>query len=143
MRSRVLAAAAALLLGTAFAGCAQVSSSTKTYYEPVHVETVDPESGLKKVSFTEESARRAGLETAPVVEVGELLVVPSAALIYDKSGTALVYVAIDPLTYQRAVVQVVVDNGTTAELSAGPAVGTQVVTVGANQVWGAELGVGH
>ena len=54
-----------------------------------------------------------------------------------------VTVALDPLTYQREIVEVVIDDGRIVKLSRGPKVGTQVVTTGANQVWGAELGVGH
>ena len=144
MRTRVLTAIAVLILCTVASGCAQTKSqAAATQYEPVHVETVDPETGLKRVTFTEESASRADIQTAPVTRSGALLEVPSAAVIYDNKGNTVVYVAIEPLTYQRETVEVVIDDGRTARLSRGPQVGTQVVTTGANQVWGAELGVGH
>ncbi|MFZ1283538.1 MAG: hypothetical protein WAQ75_05365 [Propionicimonas sp.] len=136
-------ATAVLVLCSAAGGCAQVKSQAATQYQPVQVETVDPSSGLKRVAFTQESASRADVQTAPVVRSGALLAVPSAAVIYDNVGNTLVYVAIDPLTYQRETVQVVNDDGRTVKLSRGPKVGTRVVTTGANQVWGAELGVGH
>lgn len=142
MRGRGLIAAGLVLCGVA-AGCAPVEVVAPSHYEPVHVATIDPETSLKRVTFTEESASRADLRTAPVVQSGDVLEVPSAAVIYEDAGTALVYVAIDPLTYQRVEVLVEGDDGLTARLSGGPEPGTQVVTTGANQVWGAELGVGH
>lgn len=143
MPARRLPMIALVALCAAVGGCAQEQSQAAGHYEPVHVEVVDPESGLKRVTFTEESAARADIETAPVTQAGALLEVPSAALIYDNVGTTLVYVVLDPLTYQRETVEVVVDDGRTVTLSEGPAAGTLVVTTGANQVWGAELGVGH
>ncbi len=143
MRTRVLTAVAVMVLCSAAAGCAQVKSQAATQYQPVHVETVDPATGLKRVTFTDEGASRADIQTAPVKQSGALLEVPSAALIYDNKGNTLVYVALDPLTYQREIVEVVIDDGRIVKLSRGPKVGTQVVTTGANQVWGAELGVGH
>ena len=51
-----------------------------------------------------------------------------------------------PIAYspvESETVEVVVDDGRTVTLSHGPKAGTLVVTTGANQVWGAELGVGH
>lgn len=143
MRTRALTAIAVLVLCSAAGGCAQANSQAATQYQPVHVETVDPATGLKRVTFTAEGASRADIQTAPVKQSGAMLEVPSAAVIYDNKGTTLVYVALDPLTYQRETVVLVVDDGRIAKLSRGPKVGTQVVTTGANQVWGAELGVGH
>ncbi|MGB7961666.1 MAG: hypothetical protein WCF12_01715 [Propionicimonas sp.] len=143
MRTRVLTAIAVLVLCGVTGGCAQAKSQAAAHYQPVHVETIDPASGLKRITFTAEGASKADIQTAPVVQSGAMLAVPSAALIYDNKGNTLVYVALDPLTYQRETVDVVIDDGRTVKLSRGPKVGTQVVTTGANQVWGAELGVGH
>lgn len=143
MRTRLLTMIAVLVLCTVASGCAQEESQAAAHYEPVHVETIDPGSGLKRVTFTPEGASRADIHTAPVMQSGALLEVPSAALIYDNDGNTLVYIALHRLTYQRETVQVVTDDGRTVTLSRGPKAGTQVVTTGANQVWGAELGVGH
>ena len=90
-----------------------------------------------------EVARRAGVQTATVAQDGEWSVVPSAALIYEKTGASIVFVSPKPLTYQRVKVVVARDDGTRSWLSIGPAAGDLVVTVGVNQVWGAEQGVGH
>jgi len=54
-----------------------------------------------------------------------------------------VYMVTAPLTFLR--VEVVVDRvvGDRALLSSGLSAGTEVVTVGATQVYGAELGIGE
>jgi hypothetical protein len=71
--------------------------------------------------------------------------VPYAALIYDQQGVVWVYTNPSPLTFQR--VEVVVDRivDDLAMLKDGPAPGTLVVTIGATEVYGAELDVagGH
>ena len=68
---------------------------------------------------------------------------PHAALISDGQGVPWVYTATAPLTFLRA--KVVVDRvvGERALLSSGLSAGTDVVTVGATQVYGAELGIGE
>ena len=63
------------------------------------------------------------------------------ALIYDKTGKSWVFTVVGPLTFQRAAVTVDKIKGPLVTLSAGPPAGTQVVTVGASEVWGAELGI--
>lgn len=123
-------------------GCAVTQTQAKPY-EPVSVASPVASGEPKVVTFTEESARRAGVELVRVERDGDLLVVPSAALIYDKSGAVVVFTADSPLTYRRAEVTLTRDTGVKAWLSKGPAAGTLVVTIGANQVWGAEQGVGH
>ena len=68
--------------------------------------------------------------------------VPYAALIYDKQGKSWVYSVTRPLTYLRVsvVVKEEVDEDSMA-LSAGPPAGSEVVTRGATEVYGAELGM--
>lgn len=132
-----------LVAAVAVAGCAQVKTTTKTYYEPYHVETPSASTEPKVVIFTEESAQRAGVTTTLVVADGDRIVVPAASLIYDKSGAVLVFVSPKPLTYHRVVVKVAKSDGAKVWLTQGPAVGESVVVIGSNQVWGAEQGVGH
>jgi hypothetical protein len=140
MRTTLIVTVAAL--AGLLAGCAQTTTHAEPY-EPVTVQTPVASGAPKVVTFTEESARRAGVELARVEQDGDLLVVPSAALIYDKSGSVVVFTADSPLTYRRAAVSLTRDTGVKAWLSKGPAAGTMVVTIGSNQVWGAEQGVGH
>ncbi len=66
-------------------------------------------------------------------------VLPYSALYYDAKGLPWVYVNPQPLTYhrQRVTVQQVV--GQHAVITDGPAIGTQVVTVGAALLYGTEI----
>ena len=70
-------------------------------------------------------------------------VIPYSAVLYDASGDAWVYTSRGPLEFVRAKVAIDKINGDLAVLQEGPATGTQVVTVGAAELFGAELGVGH
>jgi multidrug efflux pump subunit AcrA (membrane-fusion protein) len=144
MRSRTIAATGTLVFAAALvAGCAEVTATPTKYYEPYHVETPKASTDPKVVTFTEESARRAGVITVPVVQDGDQVVVPSASLIYEKSGASVVFISPEPFSYHRVPVEIAKDDGSRAWLAEGPAAGAQVVSTGANQVWGAEQGVGH
>ena len=68
--------------------------------------------------------------------------VPYAAIVYDAQGKTWTYVNEQPLVYKRAEITVDDISGDTARLSAGPPAGTQVVTTGAAELYGAEIGVG-
>ncbi|MDX6592925.1 MAG: hypothetical protein QOJ13_2121 [Gaiellales bacterium] len=121
--------------------CGEVESATVSGYQPSKVQ---PEAGTEsgvRVTFTQEGADRTGLETAPVRPSGTNSVVPYAAVIYDPQGLTYVYSRVAPLAFVR--VQVVIErvDGNAVLLSKGPAVGTEVVTVGSIQVYGTELGI--
>ena len=65
-----------------------------------------------------------------------------AALVYDKKGKPWVFTVIGPLTYVRAAVGIKeVNENNVVILSSGPPAGTEVVTVGAIELWGTELGI--
>lgn len=70
-------------------------------------------------------------------------VVPYSALLYDPNGNTWVYKLSEPLTFVRHQVGVDHIEGDMAVLSDGPATGTSVVTVGAAELYGAELGIGQ
>ncbi len=76
-----------------------------------------------------------------MAEADGRLVVDHAALIYDSTGGAWVYAVPKSLTYLRAEVTVAAADQGRVFLTAGPVVGTAVVTVGAAQVYGEELGI--
>lgn len=67
------------------------------------------------------------------------LVVPYSAVYYDAKGDAWVYTNTQPLVYERQRIHIKRIEGDLAVLSDGPAVGTQVVTVGASLLYGAEV----
>jgi len=126
------------------AACAEVPEEAAEVHEPAAVQEV---AGKDKpvIHFEPEAADQVDLRTAPVRATGRGTVVPYAALIYDPAGTVWVYAVEEPLTYSRH--QVVVDRiqGRTAWLREGPEPGTRVVTRGATEVYGTELGMagGH
>jgi multidrug efflux pump subunit AcrA (membrane-fusion protein) len=70
------------------------------------------------------------------------LVVPRAALLHDAYGGTWVYEAREPRVYVRRRVSVVDIVDTVAVLDQGPAPGTRVVTVGAAELFGTEVGAG-
>jgi hypothetical protein len=133
----MLAVGIALIAGLSLSACKEVETETATGYEPAHLEEVSED--LKKVTLTQEGADRTGLKTEKVRESGGDKVVPYAALIYDPEGKTYVYTAPKPLTYLREEVKVDRIAGNRVLVSKGPSAGTEVVTVGAAEVYGTEL----
>ncbi len=127
------------LVGVVLGGCNQATTSAPKE-EAIHLE--EQASGLKQLTLSARAAERLGLETAPVAGSGSALSVPYAAVIYDAQGDTWSYVNTEPLVFLRAQITVEEIDGNTAVLSAGPEVGTSVVTTGAAELYGAEIGVG-
>ncbi|MCK3780035.1 hypothetical protein MZK49_25400 [Ensifer sesbaniae] len=69
--------------------------------------------------------------------------IPFSAVFYDEHGQAWVYMTSEPLTFVRHPIQVDYVSKDLALLSEGPAVGTEIVTIGAPILYGVEFGVGH
>lgn len=67
---------------------------------------------------------------------------PYSALIYDTKGETFAYTNPTPLTFIRHTVRVQAIQGDRVFLAEGPPAGSAVVTVGASQLLGIELGVG-
>jgi hypothetical protein len=141
-RRRAAAAAGLALAALTLGACAEVESPTAEGYEPSKLEEVKGQKDVKRVRFTAEGAKRTGLQTAAVDRRNGRQVVPYAALIYDPEGNTFVYTSPRPLTFMRATVTVDrIDSGR-VYLSKGPRSGTEVVTVGAAEVYGTELEIG-
>jgi multidrug efflux pump subunit AcrA (membrane-fusion protein) len=70
----------------------------------------------------------------------ESLVVPWAAVVIDIHGGAWVYESLGKGRYQRRRVEVRQVDGDSAVLHSGPRPGTLVVTAGAAELFGTELG---
>ena len=66
-------------------------------------------------------------------------VVPYSAVYYDGKGKPWVYVVTKPLVYERKPLKVERVVGDVAVLSDGPALGTEIVTVGSSLLFGAEV----
>jgi len=102
----------------------------------------------KQVALTPKAAERIGLQTGPATEGSHAggpkeVVVPYSALVYDAHGAASVYTTSAPLTFARVPVTIDMIDGDSVLLTQGPAAGTAVVTVGAVELFGTELGIGE
>ena len=132
-----------LLLTSAFAlvACHQ-KAAAPAKIKPATVEKVEG-SDLARVTLTERAAQRLDIHTAAVREVNRRMVVPYASVLYDAKGETWVYTSPEPLKYRRAAIRVDYIEGDQAVLTSGPPVGTQVVTVGGQELFGAEFEIGH
>jgi hypothetical protein len=98
---------------------------------------------LVRVTLAPGAAERLGLEMGVVGQVpGGGTVVPYAAVVYDPNGGTWVYTSPKDRTFVREPITVTNITGEEAFLSSGPAVGTQVVTVGTAELYGAEQEIG-
>ena len=139
MRERWLVPGVALAGTALLAGCTAVEP---TVHEPVPaVEIVDgaDESAPKTMTLTPDAVRRLEVQT---VVVEDPAAIPYSGVLYDKTGAPWVYANPRERTYVRVPVTVDRVVGDTAQLSAGPAAGTVVVTRAAIKLYGAETGVG-
>jgi multidrug efflux pump subunit AcrA (membrane-fusion protein) len=69
--------------------------------------------------------------------------VPASAVIHDFDGGAWVYACVDANHFRRVRVEVLRVRDDRAVIGRGPEVGSCVVTVGALELFGTELGVAH
>jgi hypothetical protein len=139
LRKAVLGCVVAVAVATP-AGCAEIESVTAEPYEPAALESTGPDKPAR-VILTEEAVDRVALQTTEVKALGKDLTVDHAALVFDKAGKPWVFSVVGPRTYIRATVTIKEVEDNVVTLSAGPPAGTQVVTVGAIELWGAELGI--
>lgn len=86
--------------------------------------------------------QRVRIELALEGTGSQQLVIPYAAVIYDLNGNTWTYTNPQPLTFVREPITVDYIEGELAVLSAGPPIGTTVVTVGVAELYGTETGVG-
>ncbi len=99
-------------------------------------------SELKRVTLTKEAADRIDLKTEKVKKVSAGLEIPYGAVLYDPDGTTWAFVKVKGLSFERKSITVANIVGNVASLTKGPDEGAEVVTLGAAQLYGAEIGVG-
>ncbi len=139
---RTAAALVTALVALAPAACNQAEAAPTEHYQPSKV-TPATDGGHPVVTLTELGARKIGLKTAAIKSREGHKTIPYASLLYDANdGQTYVFVNTDKLNFVRTDVKVDTINGDTVNLSAGPRVGTRVVTVGLPQIHGAELEFG-
>lgn len=135
---------AALLLASvvALSACGHATLDPAADDKPVDLRPVAG-SDLKSVALSETSSARLGVRTADVTSAAGApagqVQVPYSSIVYDEQGATWTFVPTAPRTYVRKAVTVHHISGSVAVLSAGPAVGAQVVAVGSQELLGAEL----
>lgn len=125
------------------AACGQEAVEAAPGAEAVTLTEIEG-SDLQRVTLSESSAERLGVETVEVTEdpAGGQLLIPYSGLLYDASGATWTYTNPESLVFIREQVEVELIDGDFARLTSGPEAGTMVVAVGAAELWGAETGVG-
>jgi hypothetical protein len=149
-RRRQLRAACAglvLIAGViSLSACGEASTGydyeTASHHEPAKLEPIKG-TDVHRVIFDAEGAKRVGLQTAPIRQNGQQTEIPYDAVIYNSDGKTYTYTAPEPLTYVRQEIDIDHVVGDSAMLSKGPPAGTEVVTVGAAEVYGTEFEVAH
>ena len=131
--------------------CSELSAK-ETKGSPAKVEPI-PGSDILSVTLVESASQRLGIETAPLREIPipprnkigarpELRkVIAYSAVIYDTTGDAWAYTNPLPLVYVRQPISIEYSQGDMTVLLDGPPAGTQVVVIGAAELYGAETGV--
>jgi hypothetical protein len=146
LQTAIWTAALLLLAVLPLAGCQSGEEEAAAADEPAKVEPVEGSDDLFQVTLTEEAAERIDLQTAVVRTegdgAGQRTIVPYSAIVYETDGETWVYTSTADLSFVREHVEVLEIEGDRAALSEGPAEGTEVVTVGVAELFGAEHGIG-
>ena len=137
------AAVAAVALLT---GCS--AASARQDPPPATVRSV-PGSAVKQLLLTQQAIHRLGITTAAVRtsqaaldgKRGTYRLIPYSAVVYDNDGSTWAFVNTAPRTFIRQRIAVGAIQGSTAVLTAGPAPGAAVVTVGAPELLGTEYNI--
>ena len=119
------------------AGCVKSTPTAHDENAPAHSEKIEG-SQLSRVLLTEKARARLDVHTARIRE--EPLdgsgrktarsITPYSSVLYDTTGAAWVFTNPSPLAYVRHSVTVDGISGDNAFLTDGPAIDTEVVTVG-------------
>lgn len=133
--------------GLALAACHQ-KAATPAKIKPATVERVEGQE-VSRITLTQRAAERLDIKTATVREPqltrsgSRRPVVPYAAVLYDAKGVTWVYTSPANLVFVRYRIAVDYIEGDQAVLTDGPPAGTQVVTQGGQELFGAEFEIGH
>ena len=143
-------AAALLLLAALSLGAAACSRTVEAAESPSDAVRLEPVEGteLSKVILSQRAAERLGIRTDRVrlqrqPGAGTRKVIAHGAVLYDEHGDTWTFTSPAPLTFLRQKIDIDHITGPSVVLRDGPPAGTTVVTVGAAELLGAELGVGE
>lgn len=133
---------ALVVAGLALAGCAKTSESAELV-GPATLAPVPGSEDRQQITLTARAVERLDLQMAPIAQEGSELTIPYGAVVYDADGKTWAYTSPKRLTFVRSPITVARIAGDKAFLSAGPAVGTNVVTVATAELYGTEAGIGY
>ena len=135
----LMAGAAVILAGCGSGAPADVPPATVTQIAG---------SQVARLQLTGRAIQRLGIVVQPVRaapavkgQTGVREVMPYSAVVYDTDGSAWTYTNTAARTYVRQPITIAAIQGGIAVLSAGPPVGTAVVTVGAAELLGTEYDI--
>ena len=142
MRAKGIIAGLVIAAAVFAMGCGSSGSKEETGDpEPAKVTPIKG-TDLSTVTLSADAAKRLGIATARVSSQGSSgKVIPYDAVIYAADGHTFTYTSPKPLSFVRAPITVKDIRGNKAVLSAGPAAGTSVVTVGSQELFGTEYEV--
>ena len=144
---RAACAGLVLIAGVvSLSACGEASSGydyeTASHHDPAELEPIKG-TDVSRVIIDAEGVERAGIQTAPIRQNGQGMVMPHSAVIYDADGETFTYTVPEPRTYVRQKIAIDDVVGDSVMLFDGPPAGTEVVTVGAAVVYGSEFEVAH
>jgi hypothetical protein len=139
-RDRRWIVVAPLVAFTLLSACGEIPETESGLSEPMTLEPIEG-TEFSRVILTARGAERVGIETVAVTGNGETTTVPASAVWVGVNGEEWVYTAPEPLVFVREVISVDRYEGDVAVLLAGPATGTQVVSVGVAELIGSEFGI--
>ncbi len=90
-------------------------------------------SPFNTVTLSQEAAHRIGIQLTPMTNQ-----IPYSAIIYGLHGETWVYKLVKPLTFVRMPVVIDHITGQVAVLSSAPPPNTQIVSIGATELYGSE-----
>jgi hypothetical protein len=125
------------LAAVQFSACSGVTEEEGGGDEAASVEPIKGTS-YNSIKLSADADKRLGIKTASITEKQGRKVVPYAAISYTPNGGTFVYTSPKALTFIRRPVKVRTVRHGVAILSKGPAAGTEVVTVGVPELFGAE-----
>jgi hypothetical protein len=136
-----------VVVGLQFAACSG-KTAPPAKIKPASVEHIEGQE-VSRITLTPKAAERLDIKTATVPSPqltrsgARRPVVPYAAVLYDAKGVTWVYTSPANLVFVRHRIVVDYIEGDQAVLTDGPPAGTLVVTVGGQELFGAEFEVGH
>ena len=136
---------ASIIAALQLSACGRRLAETESEDEPAKFEPIAG-TKLRSVTLTEDAIKRLDIQEALVRDVQvrgkQRKVIPYAAVLYDPDGATWAFTNPKPLLFVRQAIKIDYIVADLVVLLEGPPSGTAVVTVGAAELFGAEIGVG-